>query len=73
MFMGSRRTILKDIFENKTRPFYKSTLKFDLPAMQRDVFADFIAGRFAIGGYPVRRALADEIISFTDGNPYYTQ
>ncbi len=73
MFMGSRRSLLKDMFENKTRPFYKSTIKFELPAMQRDVFADFIADRFAMGGYPVSREVADEIISFTDGYPYYTQ
>ena len=73
MFMGSRRTILRDMFENKTRPFYKSTISFELPNMPFDVFADFVAKRFEKGGHPIDLAVAEEIVSFTDGYPYYTQ
>jgi hypothetical protein len=73
MFMGSRRTILKDMFENKTRPFYKSTLKLELEGMPHDVIADFVADRFALAGHPIAPALAEQIVSFTNGYAYYTQ
>jgi AAA+ ATPase superfamily predicted ATPase len=73
MFMGSRRTILRDMFENKSRPFYKSTIRFELEGMQHDVFADFIADRFAQAGRPIEHALAEQIVSFTNGYAYYTQ
>ena len=73
IFMGSRRTILRDMFENKKRPFYKSTISFELPGMQRDVFAGFIANSFELNGHPIESTLAEEIVSFTSGYPYYTQ
>ena len=73
IFMGSRRTILKDMFENKSRPFYKSTMKFELPGMPHDVFANFVATRFEQAGHPIVPAIAEEIVSFTNGYAYYTQ
>lgn len=73
MFMGSRRTILRDMFENKARPFYKSTMKLELEGMPHDVFADLVATRFESGGHPIAPALAEQIVSFTNGYAYYTQ
>lgn len=73
IFMGSRRTILRDMFENKKRPFYKSTISLELPYIKHDVFADFIADCFAQAGYPIQRETADEIVAFTKAYPYYTQ
>ena len=73
IFMGSRRRILRDMFEDKNRPFYKSTIKYELPGMPHDVFANFISSRFAKAGHPIAPAIADEIVSFTNGYAYYTQ
>lgn len=73
IFMGSRRTILRDMFENKKRPFYKSTISLELPRIGDNVFADFIADRFAVGGHPIEPETAKEIVTFTNAYPYYTQ
>lgn len=73
IFMGSRRTILHDMFENKKRPFYKSAIKFELERMPHDEFAEFIYSRFMSGGKQVEHATASEIVSYTDGYAYYTQ
>jgi len=73
IFMGSRRTILKNMFEDKARPFYKTTLKLELEGMPHDVFSDFIAERFATAGRPIDHELANQIVLFTNGYPYYTQ
>jgi hypothetical protein len=73
IFMGSRRTILRDMFENKKRPFYKSAIKFELERMPHDEFSEFIAARFLAAGRPIDHATACEIVSYTDGYAYYTQ
>jgi len=73
IFMGSRRTILRDMFENKARPFYKSTMKLELEGIPHDVFARFIATRFEQAGHAIAPVIADQIVSFTNGYAYYTQ
>jgi AAA+ ATPase superfamily predicted ATPase len=73
IFMGSRRTILEDMFENKIRPFYKSTIRLELEGMPHDVFSNFIAARFAHAGHPIDQGIAQEIVSYTNGYAYYTQ
>lgn len=73
MFMGSRRTILRDMFESRSRPFYKSTVGLELESIPHDVFSAFIADRFAQAGHPIAHSTAEEIVAYTDGYAYYTQ
>jgi len=73
IFMGSRRTILKDMFENRKRPFYKSAIKFELARIPYNDFAEFIAARFLSAGRPIEPTIANDIVSYTQGYAYYTQ
>lgn len=73
IFMGSRRTILQDMFENRKRPFYKSAIKFELGRMPHDEFTGFICARFLAAGRPIDPTIASEIVTYTEGYPYYTQ
>lgn len=73
MMLGSRRTILRDMFEDRKRPFYKSAYVMQLSQMPKVEFADYLMRRFATGGLVLSREEADQIIAFTEAYPYYTQ
>jgi len=73
MMLGSRRTILRDMFEDRKRPFYKSAYVMKLSPMPRDEFAEYLIRQFAVGDLILSREEADQIITFTEAYPYYTQ
>ncbi|MFZ4855905.1 MAG: AAA family ATPase [Desulfuromonadaceae bacterium] len=73
MMLGSRRTILRDMFEDRKRPFYKSSYVMKLQPMPRDEFADYLVRQFAAGELLLPREEADQIVAFTEAYPYYTQ
>lgn len=73
MMLGSRRKILRDMFEDRKRPFYKSAYVMKLDPMPRDEFADYLVRQFTAGGEVLAREEADQIVAFTEAYPYYTQ
>jgi len=73
MMLGSRRTILRDMFEDRQRPFYKSAYVMKLSPMPENEFADYLIRQFAVGELVLSRGEADQIIAFTEACPYYTQ
>jgi len=73
MMLGSRRTILRDMFEDRKRPFYKSAYVMKLLPMPKNEFADYLIRQFAVGEVVLQREEADQIVSFTEAYPYYTQ
>ena len=73
LMMGSRRTILRDMFEESKRPFYKSAYVLPLPEIPTDEFTAFLIDRYAIGGQVLSEADAREIVEFVRAYPYYVQ
>jgi hypothetical protein len=73
MMLGSRRTILRDMFEDRKRPFYKSAFVMKLSPMPEDEFAEYLIRQFAVGELILSREEADQIVAFTEAYPYYTQ
>jgi AAA+ ATPase superfamily predicted ATPase len=73
LMMGSRRTILRDMFEDRKRPFYKSAYILKLGGIAREEFTDFLQVRFATGGVPLSREEGEALYDYTAGYPYYTQ
>jgi AAA+ ATPase superfamily predicted ATPase len=73
LMMGSRRTLLRDMFEDKKRPFYKSAYVLKLSPIPREEFTVFLQERFSTADVPISREEAEAIFDFTDGYPYYTQ
>jgi len=72
-FLGSRRRMLLDMFSQKDRPFYKSSINLELPALAEDDAADFIMRRFKEGDKECPFEIAKEIATITEGYPYYIQ
>jgi AAA+ ATPase superfamily predicted ATPase len=73
LMMGSRRTLLRDMFEDKSRPFYKSAYVLKLSPIARAEFTAFLEERFAGADVPISQEEAEAIVDFTSGYPYYTQ
>lgn len=73
LMMGSRRTILRDMFEDRKRPFYKSAYVFPLPQIPTDEFAAFLVGRYNTGGKTLDVEVARDMVEFVEAYPYYVQ
>lgn len=72
-FMGSKRHMMEDIFENPNNPFYKSGILLRLELIPPSDFKAFIEGWFEKTGVKLRAKDVESILDFTAGHPYYTQ
>ena len=73
VFLGSKTHLVKRMFGEKSRPFYKSaaTIRLDKPAA--DECAAFVAERFAAGGIGIDATEVAAILSHSENIPYYLQ
>jgi len=73
IFMGSKRHIMMQIFDNPSRPFYKSAKHFPLGKIYEEDFGKFIMERFLECNYKIEEDTISEILKLTECHPYYTQ
>lgn len=72
ILLGSQESMMREIFEKKKSPFYHFGLLFPLPKIDKAHFKSFItSGIIKVSNNP--NPIADLILNFTDGHPYYTQ
>ncbi len=72
-FVGSRRRLLKDIFNEEKRAFYHSAINFELKPLPESDAADFIVSRFKEAGKSCPREIAERIAKKVRCYPYYIQ
>lgn len=72
IFIGSQEHMIRDIFENKSNPFYKFGKQILLREMKHDKIRKFIIDRFSDKGIDVS-GVVDSILQITNNHPYYTQ
>ncbi|MGD0282802.1 MAG: ATP-binding protein [Dissulfurispiraceae bacterium] len=72
-FVGSRRSILLDMFTDKSRPFYKSAFRYSLKEITIDEFVPFISQKFTGTGKKCAKEFAVTIYTLVRGYPYYVQ
>ena len=73
IFLGSRYHMLRRMFTERNRPFYKSAIAMMLDKPPFDESIDFVVSRFASGGVAVSREVAAQIVLKIDNIPYYIQ
>ena len=71
--MGSKKSLLNQMFLDKNRPFYKSVKHFKIKEIEKEAWIEFIQSKFQQTGKRINEAVVDKIISITKGFPYYTQ
>jgi hypothetical protein len=72
-FVGSRRRVLLDIFNQRSRPFYQSAIMYPVPPLPHEQLVSFLVEQFAAGGKNCTRIAAEEISRRTSQYPYYAQ
>jgi len=73
IFMGSKTHLIRDIFNNPNRPFYKSGKHFPLGKIDPIELTNFAAGKFETADIKITRHVLKEIIEITECHPYYFQ
>lgn len=72
-FVGSRRRILSEIFNERKRPFYRSAINYPLCPLPLDESTAFIVEQFRHGGKICPEEIARKISEKVGGYPYYIQ
>ncbi len=74
IFLGSQESMMKEIFERKTSPFYHFGNLMYLKKIQHDDYLQYISARLqGCLGETDATAAAEDILRFTSCHPYYTQ
>lgn len=73
VFVGSRRRILLEMFNDRKRPFFQSTVNYELKTLPQNDLIDFIVSQFENSGKYISPSLAAEICDIIDRHPYYVQ
>ena len=73
IFMGSKKSLLHQMFLDKNRPFYKSVKHFKIKEINSDSWNEFILSRFLHSDKKIDTTIIDKILEITKGFPYYTQ
>lgn len=73
IFMGSKKHLISDMFNNPNRPFYRSAKPFPLSKIDESALSHFIKNRFESTGKNIDDAFIARIISICECHPYYIQ
>lgn len=73
IFLGSRYHLLRRMFTDRNRPFYKSAISLLLEKPPLDESIQFVLNRFQYGGKPISRDAAERLVSRIENIPYYIQ
>ncbi|OGR90828.1 MAG: hypothetical protein A2V88_08425 [Elusimicrobia bacterium RBG_16_66_12] len=72
LFSGSRRSVIHDMLNNASRPFYRSAQLIDFPTLGPE-FTDWITKRFDGVGVACERGAIDELRREVQETPNYVQ
>ena len=72
-FVGSRRRILLDMFNQRSRPFYQSAIMYPLGPLPFDQLTAFLVDQFHQGGKECPTTVAERISRKIFQYPYYAQ
>ncbi len=73
IFSGSDQHLLSEMFNNTKRPFFASTQIMHLKPIKNEMYAAFIAEKFASGKKKINSAAIEFILEFTRSHTFYTQ
>ena len=73
VYLGSRRSLMAELFNNANEPFWRSAKHIELGPIPTDAFAAFVTERFAATGKKAPPAAVDAVLEITHGHPYGTQ
>jgi len=73
VFMGSKQHLMQEMISDSNRPFFKFAKPIPLGKIPKEKFKNFILEKFKKTNITINPSTVDEILTFTDGHPYFTQ
>lgn len=73
LFIGSRRSVLLSMFDDRQRAFYQSALKYSLGPLPYEDATHFVVEQFRAGGKECPPDLAAAMVEQVRGYPFYIQ
>ncbi len=73
IFMGSKKHLISDMFNNPHKPFYKSAKPFPLGKIETSELLEFIQDKFTLTDKYLPDTLAKQIVGTCERHPYYVQ
>lgn len=73
IFLGSKKSIMEQIFKNSRTPFYRSVKHIPIGPIAREEWTAHIRRRFHDGGKSISQGAIERLLDVTGGFPHYTQ
>jgi hypothetical protein len=73
VYLGSKRHMMEEIFNDENEPFWRSAKHMELGVIPPKLFARFIRSRFTRTGRTAGAAVVDALLAITHAHPYGTQ
>jgi uncharacterized protein len=73
VYLGSKRSMMRSLFNDVNEPFWRSARQMELGAIPAAEFAEFIGRRFDSTGKRIDEGLTAEVLEITGCHPYGTQ
>lgn len=73
IFLGSKQSMMEDIFLSARSPFYEFAVKMNLPVISYNELFKFIKDKFTKHGLTIHDQTIQSILHISDGQPHYTQ
>lgn len=73
VYLGSKRSMMRELFNDANEPFWRSARQVELGPIPADAFRPFIEGKFRGTARSIDGAALDRVLTSTGGHPYATQ
>ena len=73
IFLGSKQSLMEEIFTSTKSPFYEFATKMNLSVIRRDELFRFIEQNFKKNALPIRKQTIDSILDKSECQPHFTQ
>jgi uncharacterized protein len=73
VYLGSKRHLMRRIFNDEHEPFWRSAKQMELGPIDPELFARFVRARLAASDRGIGEATLGRLLELTGGHPYATQ
>ncbi|MFO7668229.1 MAG: ATP-binding protein [Bacteroidales bacterium] len=73
IFLGSKQSMMEDIFASSSSPFYEFAVKMNLSVISQIELSRFIKEKFTSYQMPIKDHTINSILEKSDRQPHYTQ
>jgi hypothetical protein len=73
IYMGSKKHLIMDMFNNPNNPFYRSAKPFPLEKISEKELIEFIKVKFRSTKKKISQDLTKQIVEICEAHPYYVQ